>query len=84
MELNKSVISKYLEEFLWWLEHDNIMCKELTADGSTRWRTLANPVWNSTPKNEIQELMYVINGEYVEFRIQQAEGKTIQFRRYHI
>lgn len=73
--MNKELIKKYKNEFNHWLSNRSL----LMANKNTKsWITLTDNTWN-IEENFANDLLIVINDNFVEFRKALAEGKTIQF-----
>jgi len=66
--MNKELIKKYKKEFEWWLNGGNILIKR----NNDEWK-LEYPYWSG------DNIKYIIDDEYVEFRKALVEGSTIQY-----
>ena len=66
--MNKELIKKYKKEFDHWLNGGTLLC----TNDLKEWSYIVNPTFQD------DNLIYIINDEYVEFRKALYEGKTIQ------
>ncbi len=73
--MNKELIKKYKAEFDHWLDGGKLLQKQINLVIPTEWEEFAED-WDWP----IDELVVIINDEYVEFRKALAEGKIIQYR----
>ena len=73
--MNKELIKKYKAEFDHWLDGGKLLQKQINLVIPTEWEEFAED-WDWP----IDELVVIINDEYVEFRKALAEGKTIQYK----
>ena len=72
--MNKELIKKYKEEFDWWLDGGSIVIYR--KDTNEFWDATTMLSWD--PKLPIDDIVYIINDEYIEFRKALAKGKTLQ------
>lgn len=66
--MNKELIKKYKKEFDHWLNGGTLLC----TNDLKEWSYIVNPTFQD------DNLIYIINDEYVEFRKALYEGKTVQ------
>ena len=71
--MNKELIKKYKVEFDHWLNGGKLLQKQINLAIPAEWEEFLED-WDWP----IDELIVIINDEYVEFRKALAEGKTIQ------
>ena len=72
--MNKQLIITYFKEFEHWLNGGKLLQKEINLVIPAEWEEFLED-WDWP----IDELIVIINDEYVEFRKALAEGNTIQY-----
>lgn len=74
--MNKELIKKYKPEFEHWLNDGDIVVGRPISENEWVYSTAEEPQWKD------DNVVYIINDEYIELRKALAEGKIIQFN-YH-